>query len=89
MGTNFYIVPKKNPKVYENLNKIQDLYNKKLEEIVEQYKEAVKEELKVLSQDENIKNIEDNDVKAIISSNYAIGVNVFFSLLKKREYKNI
>ena len=28
MGTNFYIVPKKNPKVYENLNKIQDLYNK-------------------------------------------------------------
>lgn len=57
MGTNFYIVPKKNPKVYENLNKIQDLYNKKLEEIVKQYKEAVKEELKVLSQDENIKNI--------------------------------
>lgn len=32
---------------------------------------------------ENIKNIEDNGVKAIISSNYAIGVNVFFSLLKK------
>lgn len=32
---------------------------------------------------ENIKNIEDNDVHAIISSNYAIGVNVLFSLLKK------
>lgn len=32
---------------------------------------------------ENIKNIEENDVKAIISSNYAIGVNVFFDLLKK------
>ena len=33
--------------------------------------------------DTNIKNIEENDVNAIISSNYAIGVNVFFSLLKK------
>lgn len=32
---------------------------------------------------ENIKNIENNNVNAIISSNYAIGVNVFFSLLKK------
>lgn len=33
--------------------------------------------------DENRKNIEKNNVNAIISSNYAIGVNVLFSLLKK------
>ncbi|MDO5848319.1 MAG: 4-hydroxy-tetrahydrodipicolinate reductase [Methanobrevibacter sp.] len=33
--------------------------------------------------DENIKNIENAGVNAIISSNYAIGVNVFFDLLKK------
>lgn len=33
--------------------------------------------------DSNIKNIEDNNVKAVISSNFAIGVNVFFDLVKK------
>ena len=33
--------------------------------------------------EENIKNIKDNNVKAVISSNYAIGVNVFFDLVKK------
>lgn len=57
MGTNFYIVPKKNPEVYDNLNKLLEHYNKKLQEIVEEYKKAVKNELKVLSQDENIKDI--------------------------------
>lgn len=57
MGTNFYIVPKKSPKVYSKLNEIQDLYNKKLEEIVEQYKIAVDNELKVLYEDPNIKNV--------------------------------
>ena len=31
----------------------------------------------------NIKNIEDNNVGAVISSNMAIGVNVFFNTLKK------
>ena len=33
--------------------------------------------------DENIKNIKDNNVSAVISSNMAIGVNVFFNTLKK------
>ena len=32
---------------------------------------------------ENVKNIEDNNVGAVISSNMAIGVNVFFNTLKK------
>lgn len=32
---------------------------------------------------ENIENIEKNNVKAVISSNMAIGVNVFFNMLKK------
>ena len=32
---------------------------------------------------ENIKNVKDNDVKAVISSNMSIGVNVFFNTLKK------
>jgi 4-hydroxy-tetrahydrodipicolinate reductase len=32
---------------------------------------------------ENIKNIKDNNVSAVISSNMAIGVNVFFNTLKK------
>ena len=31
----------------------------------------------------NIKNVEDNNVGAVISSNMAIGVNVFFNTLKK------
>lgn len=31
----------------------------------------------------NIKNVEDNKVGAVISSNMAIGVNVFFNTLKK------
>ena len=31
----------------------------------------------------NIKNVKDNDVKAVISSNMSIGVNVFFNTLKK------
>ena len=33
--------------------------------------------------DENIKNIKENNVSAVISSNMAIGVNVFFNTLKK------
>ncbi len=33
--------------------------------------------------EENIKNIKENNVKAVISSNMAIGVNVFFYMLKK------
>ena len=32
----------------------------------------------------NIKNIEDNNVRAVISSNMAIGVNVFFNTLKEK-----
>ena len=35
MGTNFYIVPKKNPEVYNSLIKLQERYNEKLQEIVE------------------------------------------------------
>ena len=35
------------------------------------------------SKEENIKNVKDNDVKAVISSNMSIGVNVFFNTLKK------
>ena len=33
--------------------------------------------------EENIKNIKENNVSAVISSNMAIGVNVFFNTLKK------
>lgn len=32
---------------------------------------------------ENIKNIKENDVKAVISSNMSIGVNIFFDILRK------
>ncbi len=32
---------------------------------------------------ENIKNVKDNDVKAVISSNMSIGVNVFFQYFEK------
>lgn len=32
---------------------------------------------------ENIKNIKENNIKSVISSNMAIGVNVFFNMLKK------
>lgn len=57
MGTNFYMVPKRNPEVYNGLNKLQERYNEKLQEIVEKYKQEVKDILKVLSKDKDVKNI--------------------------------
>lgn len=63
MGTNFYLVPKKNPEVYEKLNILQKQYEQKLQDIVEEYKKAVKKELKVLSENKNLKNIVSYDNK--------------------------
>ena len=57
MGTNFYIVPKKNPEVYNSLIKLQERYNEKLQEIVEKYKQEVKDTLKVLSKNKDINGI--------------------------------